>query len=169
MTRFMDKKYKIGLSIIAVVIIMIIFLLSMNTQSEISEGKFAIYLMENDESVISDVEIISYNKTSHEIKLTEVGFNKIEALEISVSGEPFIIKLNGKEMYNGSFWTSISSLGYSGVVIMTTTWINGEFVYPENSIWIRKGYPSSEFFEGDDPRNNSEIFDYFQSIGKLIQ
>jgi len=36
--------------------------------------------------------------------------------------------------------------------------------YTEKIEWLKDRFP-----EGMDPRNNSEIFDFFQKVGKLIQ
>ncbi|MEM2931099.1 MAG: hypothetical protein QW797_09625 [Thermoproteota archaeon] len=122
---------------------------------------FGIYLSESDELVISDEDIVWYNKTSHEIRLTAGGVEKIKALRVPVTGIPFVIKIDGKKIYDGSFWVSISSLSYSGIVIDTLK-------IQDDTIKIEKGYPSPEFFEGVDPRNNSEVLDHFQKIGKLV-
>ena len=146
----------IGLLLIGIVVPGL-FLLNQEPQ-----GGFEIYLSGNNQLVISDRDIVWYNWASHEIKLTTEGLGKIEALKVPVSGTPFMIRLNGKEIYDGSFWVSISSIPYSGIVIDTLEIQN-------NTMKIEKGYPSSGFFKGTDPRNNSEIFDYFQKIGKLVQ
>lgn len=129
----------------------------------LQEG-FGIYLLDGNKLVISDEDIISYNKTSHEIKLTARGVEKIKslALEVPVTGSPFVIKINGKEIYEGSFWVPISSIPYSGIVIVIDALTQG------NTIRIETGYPSPEFFKGVDPRNNPEVFNYFQEIGKLV-
>ncbi|MEM3602002.1 MAG: hypothetical protein QXN87_04945 [Candidatus Bathyarchaeia archaeon] len=123
---------------------------------------FGIYLTEGNELVISDEDIVSYNKTSHEIRLTLGGVEKIKALKVPVTGSSFVIKIDGREIYAGSFWTSISSLSYSGIVIDTLK-------IQDDTIKIEKGYPSQDFFKGVDPRNNPEIFDFFQKKGKLVQ
>ena len=44
-------------------------------------GGFGIYLLDDDELVISDGDIIAYNKSSHEIKLTEEGTRKNRRVE----------------------------------------------------------------------------------------
>ncbi|MBS7648457.1 MAG: hypothetical protein QXK89_02280 [Candidatus Bathyarchaeia archaeon] len=153
------SKKKVVLSVIVLLLagISIVGWLFLSQQPQ--EG-FGIYL-ESNKLVISDEDIVSYNKTSHEIKLTARGVEKIKALKVPMTGSPFVIKINGKEIYNGSFWVSLSSLSYSGIVIDTLK-------IQDNTIKIEKGYPSPEFFKGSDPRNNSEIFDYFQKKGKLI-
>jgi hypothetical protein len=138
-----------------------VFVLGLFFLEQEPQGSFGIYLSGNNQLVISDRNIVWYNWASHEIKLTDEGLGKVEALKVPVSGTPFMIKLNGKEIYNGSFWVSISSISYSGIVINTLEIQN-------NTMKIEKGYPSSGFFEGTDPRNNSDIHYYFQKIGKLV-
>ena len=122
------------------------------------EGGFGIYLLGSGELVISDREIVSYNKTSHEIELTEAGVAKIEGLQVPVNGTGFVVKVEGEEIYRGAFWTPISSLPYNGVVIET--------VVTDDSVKIEAGYPSSQF-QGEDPRDNPKIFDYLSRLGKL--
>jgi len=121
-------------------------------------GGFGIYLIESGELVISDLEIIYYNKTSHEIKLTDVGVEKIESLQVPMNGTGFVIKVEGREIYRGAFWSPISSLPYHGVVIET--------LVNKNFIRIEAGYPSSQF-QNEDPRDNPKIFDYLEEVGKL--
>jgi len=159
----MKKKTKIGFGCLFVGVAMVGGWLLLSNQLQPSSKWFGIYILESGELVISDKEIISYNKTSHEIRLTEEGVRKIEALSFGVPmyGKPFVIKLDGRGIYNGSFWSPISSVSASGIVIDT-------FVQ-DNTIRIEAGYPSSEFFKGIDPRNNSEIFEFFRKAGKLTQ
>jgi hypothetical protein len=126
------------------------------------QGSFGIYLLENNKLVISDEDIVWYSRATHEIRLTELGVGKIEGLQVSVFGSPFVIKINGEKIYNGSFVTPISSIPPppSEVVIET--------LVQNNTIKIQMGYPPSQF-GAEDPRNNPKIFDYFQNIRKLIQ
>ena len=123
-----------------------------------SDGGFSVYLLGSDELVISDLDIISYNKTSHEMKLTEAGVSRIEGLQVPLNGAGFAIRVEGEEIYRGAFWSPVSSLPYHGVVIET--------VVNDNTVKIEAGYPSSHF-QGEDPRNNPEIFDYLNRVGKL--
>ena len=150
-----------GILIIGIAVVVGWFFLG--HQLQISQEKFGIYLSENSKLVISDEDIVWYNKTSHEIKLTTEGVEKIQALEVGVYGEPFVIKINDGKMYNGSFWTPISSVSYDGIVIEVPFNIN------DNTIKLEKGYPTSEFFQGADPRGDQRVSDHFQEIGKLIQ
>ena len=126
------------------------------------QGSFGIYLLKNNEIVISEEDIVWYNRTSHEIKLTELGVKKIEDLQVSLHGSPFVMKINGETVYNGFFATPISSISLppSDVVIET--------LVQNNIVKIQMGYPPSQFV-GEDPRNNPKIFDYFQRINKIVQ
>jgi len=159
----MKNKNKIGLVALFVGVAVVGGWFFLSNQMQASNKRFGIYLQESDELVISDKEIVSYNKTSHEIRLTEEGVRKIEVLsyEVPMHGKLFVVKLNNKMIYNGSFWSPISSVSASGIVIDT-------FVQ-DNTITIEAGYPSSEFFKGIDPRNSSEIFEFFRRVGKLTQ
>ena len=123
-----------------------------------SDGGFSVYLLGSDELVISDLDIISYNKTSHEMKLTEAGVAKIEGLQAPLNGTGFVVRIEGEEIYRGAFWSPISSLPYHGVVIET--------VVTDNTVKIEAGYPPSQF-QDEDPRDNPKIFDYLARIGKL--
>ena len=130
--------------------------------SRVSSEEFGIYILENNEPVISDNEIVWYNKTSYQIKLTEEAAKKISTLEIPVTGIPFSARIDGEEIYTGSFWVSFSSLSYSGIVVDALRIQN-------NTISIDLGYPSSQFFEGVDNRNDPRLLDHFEKLGKLRQ
>jgi hypothetical protein len=156
------KIIKIALIILVISVVVAAGAIYLAGQLEGSAESFGIYLLENNELVLSDEEIVWYDKISYEIKLTDEGAEKIKALKVPVTGSPFVIKINGKEIYEGSFWVSFSSLSYSGIVIDT-------LLIQNNTISIDQGYPSSAFFEGADPRNDPRIIDHFQKLGKLKQ
>ena len=126
------------------------------------QGRFGVYLSQNNQVVLTDEDIFWYNKSSHQMKLTEEGKNKLEALTIELRGTPFTMRLKGREIYNGSFMTPVSSFSCSGIVI--EVWQDQETV-----VKIENGYPSSQLFTGTDPRDNSELLEYFQKMGKLTQ
>jgi hypothetical protein len=156
---------KISLVILIVAVLVVAGGFYLTNQLRFSSEGFGIYLLKNNELVISDDEIVWYDKSSHEIKLTEEGVKKIQALKVEsvIYGEPFVLKIGNQEIYNGSFWTPISSVSYHGIVI--ETFVNTT----DSTIKLEKGYPSSDFFEGVDPRNDSRILDHFQKLGKLKQ
>jgi hypothetical protein len=118
-----------------------------------SFGEFGLYLVENSELIISDRDIISYNKTSHEIKLTQGGVERFKGLDLYQRN--FVIKLNGVEMYEGAFWSYLSSRIYEGVVILDIHLIQEGVT---DSITIEPWYPPGLFNGSEDPRLNTEIF-----------
>lgn len=158
----MKKQTKVWISIIFLSIILIGGWFLLRDPQLSSSGEFGIYLIENDETIISDREILSYNKSNHEIKLTKEGIEKLKASDLYKKN--FVIKLNGLEIYEGAFWSYLSSSIYEGVVILDIHLIqNGE----TDSIIIEPWYPPGLFEGTEDPRLRAEIFNYFQQIGKL--
>ena len=113
--------------------------------------------------VISDRDIVSYNRTSHQIKLNEEGIERVKKMYLY--HKSFVLKLSGKEMYNGSFWSDIDSMPYTGVAIIDILAIQHGST---DTLRIEPCYPTS-FCLGVDPRDNLELLDYFQRIGKLVQ
>ena len=136
-----------------------VFLLSRFQDS----NEFEIYLSESNELVISDRDIVSYNRTSHQIKLNDEGVERVKKMDLY--HKSFVLKLNGEEMYNGSFWSDIDSMPYTGVAILDILAIQRGLT---NTLRIEPCYPPS-FCTNLDPRENSELLAYFQRIGNLIQ
>ena len=160
----MEKIIKTSLVILGIAVFVVAGGFYLTNQLRTSSERFGIYLLKNNELVISDDEIVWYNKSSHEIKLTEEGVKKIQALKVvDVSyGEPFVLKIGDQEIYNGSFWSPISSIPYHGITILTL--VNTT----DNTIKLVNGYPSGSLQDAD-PRNDLRIFDHFQKLGKLKQ
>jgi len=152
---------RIYVVLIAICVALASWWLMFYSQVQMNEG-FGIYLLDYDDLVISDGDIIYYNGSSHEIKLTEAGAQKIEKLSMRVplNGTRFVMKIKGENIYDGWFWSPISSLPCSGIVIET--------LVRNDTIRIETGYPSS-YFQGEDPRSNPKILYHFQSIGKLVE
>jgi hypothetical protein len=158
------KQTKIWLGVFFLSIVIFGGWLILNHLILTSPGEFGIYLVENGKLIISDKDIISYNKTNHEIKLTKGGIERLK--ELDLYQRKFVIKLNGIEMYEGAFWSNLSSRIYDGVVILDIHLIQEEVT---DSITIEPWYPPTLFKGTEDPRLSTEIFNYFQRIGKLIQ
>ena len=123
---------------------------------------FGIYLVKDNRLIIADNDVLSYTWNSHTLKLTEEGARRIRELSVPVVGEPFVLKVNGEELYRGYFWTSISSISCNGIMIDVLR-------ITDNCVSLENGYPSESFFTGADPRDQKEVFEYFQRIGKLVQ
>jgi len=155
-----EKKIFLAVLFVGTVIIVLGFFL--RSQFNNSNEDFGIYLLD-DELVISGDDILSYNKTSHEIKLSQQGIDRLTKLELVRN--PFEVKLGNRVIYNGSFWSAILSSTYSSAVIIDVLLIQSGST---STLKIDPCYPIQQC-EGQDPRNNPEIFEYFQRTGKLIQ
>jgi hypothetical protein len=162
-SSFVIKTIKISSIILVFAALAVVGGFHLTNQLRTVSERFGIYLLKNNELVISDDEIVWYNKNSHEIKLTKEGVKKIQALNMVsvIYGEPFVLKIGDQEIYNGFFWTPISSIGFQGIAIET-------FVWADNTIKLQNGYPPGSL-QGADPRNDPRIFGHFQKLGKLKQ
>ena len=95
--------------------------------------------------------------------LTPSAYERISKLEVPVWGRSFVVCVNRSPIYWGAFWTLLSSIPFDGVVILKPV------VYEEdgNSIWLNLGYPSQQFFTGEDPRLNAEVMKSLEQADKL--
>lgn len=176
MKRFFGNIHLKLTTIIAVILILSNFIGGCSTAT--GEG-FAIYLTKEDippaqmealshvdlaeQPVLAMQDIIAYYGRTHEISLTTDAFNRISNLEVPVSGRSFMVCVDRQPVYWGAFWTPISSLSFDGVTIWKP-------LSPQHQqvIKIELGYPSSSFYEGEDPRNNVEVMRSLEQTGKLV-
>ncbi len=159
------------------IIVVLIFLVGGCTTTK-GEG-FAIYLTREDippakmealshvdiaeTPIISIDDIITYNAQTHEIKLTNTAYDRILNLEVPVQGRSFLVCVDRAPIYWGAFWTPISSMSFGGVTIWKPL---GSQVL--KVITLELGYPSSSFYQGEDPRSNPEVMKSLEQARKLI-
>ena len=117
----------------------------------------------SDQPIISVEDIITYNFQTHEMKLTSSAFDRIYELDVPVTGKSFMVCIDKESIYWGAFWTPISSLPFDGVTILKP--YNTQ---EQKIIVLELGYPSSSFFDGEDPRNNTKVLESLEKAGKLI-
>jgi hypothetical protein len=153
-----------------------------NSLSESSAGVFDLYLVKEDISpqqmatanlaeleldetpLLSIKDIVGYSWQTHEMELTAYASERVARLESSrlgMGGLPFVICAGGERIYGGALWTSYSSASYDGIVID---------VYPASfgqPLPIRLGYPSPDWFRGEDLRSDPRILQSLQGAGKL--
>lgn len=126
----------------------------------------------SDSVFISDSEILSYeiietNTDSTGIKyylnLTESGRRKMEGLglvELS-RGRKFAISVNGKPVYGGYFWNSLSSYSCDWLIIPAIS---------SRKLSINAGFPDKIFTdEHEDPRGSSILVEAFAASQRLIR
>jgi hypothetical protein len=162
---------------LALVITVCVLLISSGCTGAKGEG-FAIYLTSEDippaqmpalshidiaeQPVIAMNDIIAYNAETHEITLTANAFDRIYSLEVPVRGKSFVVCIDREPIYWGAFWTPISSISFDGVTIWKPLGSQDPKI-----IKLELGYPSSSFYEGEDPRNNAEVMKSLEQAGKL--
>ncbi len=163
--------------ILTLVLFTVIFLSACQatpTESPTLEGEaFALYLVANEdiagpdldnyelselplaeEPIISTEDIYNYLWDLHIINLTEEAYKQILpifSLGMPMNGVPFVIMANGERIYAGAFWSPASSLSFDGVVIMQP------FDPTNQPLIISLGYPTNEFFNGEDPRDDPRL------------
>ncbi|MFC1871514.1 hypothetical protein ACFLYF_03845 [Chloroflexota bacterium] len=161
-----------------IVALICILLISSGCTAVKGEG-FAIYLTKEDilpaqmealshvniadHPIISIKDIITYNAQTHEIRLTDIAFERISQLDVPVRGKSFMVCVDKAPIYWGAFWTPISSMSFDGVTIWKPLSSQEPTV-----ITIELGYPSSSYYTDEDPRNNVEIMKSLDQAGKLI-
>jgi len=116
-----------------------------------------------DQPIISMRDITAYDAQTHELKLTAAAFERISQLEVPVQGKSFMVCVDKGPIYWGAFWTPLSSVSFNGVTIWKPLGSQEPKV-----ITLELGYPSSSFYEGEDPRNNAEVMKSLEEAGKLI-
>jgi hypothetical protein len=119
-----------------------------------------------DEAIVSAQDIISYSRSTHQIELTAEAYARIRQLyelRVRVNGLPFVVSVGDDRIYAGSFWTPVSSLSFDGVVVLQP------FDPDQRVLCIALGYPSPQFFAGQDPRSDERILRSLQAAGKLKQ
>ena len=135
------------------------------TRDDIPPDKMEIlsHVIIADKPIVSIQDIITYNAQSHEIVLTNEAFERISQLEVPITGKSFLVCVDKEPVYWGAFWTLISSISFDGVTIWKPFGSQGPGV-----IALELGYPSSSFYSGEDPRNDTEVMKSLEQAGKLI-
>jgi hypothetical protein len=160
--------------------VILISLILISCGCDATKGKgFAIYLTKEDipptqmedlshvdiadQPIISIKDIITYNAQTHEIKLTDEAFERIYQLEVPVNGKSFLVCVDKTPIYWGAFWTPFSSMSFDGVTIWKPLGVEEPKI-----IKLELGYPSSSFYTGEDPRNDTEVMESLDQAGKII-
>ena len=146
------------------------------------EPGFGIYLVDSGELVLSEQHIKAYyrnahlteaNEDTHAIELNQAGIEKWNSymdyegtpkLQDTLFKRDFAVRIEGKEIYRGKFYSMVSSSTCDGVVILDTLVKLSE---DNNRIYISYGYPVSLYASGKDPRNSPEIIGFLDSKGLL--
>jgi len=111
--------------------------------------------------LITDSDILEYRWTSHELLLTENAKKKLQSIDQqTLRGKLFVVMVHGERCYQGAFWLTIWSSSYPKPVIELDKIFRAQFV-------IERAYPTAKFAEGNDPRNNENVYAALVKVGKL--
>lgn len=104
-----------------------------------------------------------YHCPNHEFKLTAKATAAIPKTE-DVRGIPFVLKVSGKNIYLGAFFSFFSNEVFPNPVVENT------LAAPIGNIWkLYRAYPHDGFGQGLDPRVTPEFMSELQGRGKLIE
>ena len=137
------------------------------------KAEFGIYLADSGELVLSEEHIKAYYPDAHTIELNEEGIEKwnsymtyptIPRLDKCLFSRDFVLRIKGEDIYEGKFYSMVSSIGDPGIVIMDALF---KLDSTYNTIWIKTCYPGSFSENQDDPRNDPRIINFFEKKGLL--
>jgi hypothetical protein len=104
-----------------------------------------------------------YSQSSHRLALDSwySGAYLVNSLpELGTGGVPFVVTVDEERVYLGAFFTSLSSEGFDGPVIVVED-------IGETSFVIEPSYPGNEPLPEPDPRADPRLMELFSSAGKL--
>jgi hypothetical protein len=120
--------------------------------------------------VIAADDVLAYEWASHTLTLKpKVRKNLFEKLKGKlVRGGPFVVTVGDKAVYQGNWKSVVSSIPCTTPVIV----LDGRALDPklgEDQVRIELGYPSKDFFRGEDPRGDRRVRNALEASGKLKQ
>lgn len=86
----------------------------------------------------------------------------------AITARRWCVTVRGKVVYKGTFTTIVSSLSFSTPVIV----VDAQAVESKlgaDQLRIQLGYPTAEFFKGEDPRADRRIREALRADGKLTE
>lgn len=114
-------------------------------------------------------DFVCYSWEDHWFKLTPEALKKLPKPSPPenrlLRGIPFVVVADGKRIYLGAFWTSISSMSFPNpVIIADEMWLP----YRRNWLTIDRAYPGATPEQSnDDPRNSPLLKSVMESAGKI--
>lgn len=162
-------KKKMWISLLLVVIALIATLwVFISYKMKPSQAGFTLVFLKDNNLLISNEDILSYNWTSQEITLTDSASQRLIQMDQNLYSftDGFIIKIDGQEIYQGVFRSPIMSaipesprisIMFPSILFPSET---------ENNHKIRMFYPGFQP-PTDQPEKNLRLIQYFESANKL--
>jgi hypothetical protein len=161
----MKRKIWMGLSLVVLVSISVLWFFGSN-MTQPSEAGFRIISLQNNATLISDADILSYNWTSQEMAITPEASQRLTGMGDLYSWTGFVIRIDGEEVYRGVFReNTMSAIPASPMISMMFP--SSSFPFQSmNYGAIRMFFPSFQP-PSDQPTNNARILQYFEKANKL--
>jgi hypothetical protein len=115
--------------------------------------------------ILTTDDVTSYDWERHGLNLTETAYQRLLAIfggGLPSSGVPFAVVAYEQPVYSGAIWTLASSLSFDGVVILQPIDPIGQTLY------ITLGYPSEDYFTGEDPRDHPRLQQALEDAGVIV-
>lgn len=133
---------------------------------------FGIYLASSGELVFSEAHLKAFHSDDNSFELNEIGIERwnsyltyqtVPKLEGSLFSSDFVLKIEGREICKGKLWSSVSSVSYSGIVILDALF---KLDSSDSILRIESGYPGS-YKSPLDVNISSELVRYFEKKNLL--
>ena len=113
-----------------------------------------------DAPLITSDDMFYYNGTTDSFLLKTKAYDAIRQLEVPVHGKTFVLMVGKRRVFRGALWSNWSSVPFNGVVIVQPVGA------PNTELHVELGYPTKEFFTGQDPRHDPEVLSILAGVGK---
>lgn len=123
---------------------------------------------EDGAALFTSDEIIKYDWASHTLTVDSLAAKKLskDFFTRVVSGAPFQVEVGEEVVYRGTITTQFSSRSFDTPVILIDP--ARQSAQPTVRLRIQLGYPSEEFFKGQDPRGDERLRTALEKSGKLV-
>lgn len=160
------------IGLLAVIVAVAAVVIYQNTLARTSENKqltgFTMVILSDNTTLLSDVDVLSFNSTSQEFTLTQNASERLQQVGNSLYNftNPVSIRVNGEEIYRGIFRSIIMSavpepptvaILYPSVTIPECT---------EKDNVMRLFYPSFEL-PSDMQAMNTKLVDFFEDTNRF--
>ncbi len=117
--------------------------------------------------LVTTASLKSYSWEDHAIEVDKDIFLRKWKPLFNVEGRVFLVSVESEPIYAGALIASVSSSSCSLPVIAWPRWdLETE---AENAVFLELslGYPTSDYFEGADPRSDARILRALKEVGKM--
>lgn len=143
------------------------------TRSNADDSKPEVDLRSEDgEVLLAADKIRSYDWATHTLTLAPKAREELAAGLLSskrlASGVPFGVAVGGKVVYSGTFTSILSSKSFATPVVLVDP-LPPDAETGKDQLRIQLGYPTAEFFKGEDPRGDKRIREALKAGRKLAE